>query len=119
VTTPDLSLVRQMDNAQEGYRPVAGGVLSVDVERARAVVGELRAVADDLALLRRDLIPDAVTAPAADAVSQNAAAQAVKMLRASRSYLVSWHQDLMAAVVALERQIADYEQADYEQTARL
>jgi len=117
VTTPDLSLVRQMDNAQEGYRPVAGGVLSVDVERARLVVGELRAVADDLAAISAETALLHVLPPGADAVSRNAAAQATKMILASRAYLRRWQQDLRAGIEALEQQIADYERVDLQARA--
>lgn len=112
MTTPDPSLVRQMDNAQEGYRPVAGGVLSVDVERARAAIRELRAIAEEVASVSAGTGFEAIVPPASDEVSTNAAAQATRMVFAARSYLRQWHSDLRAGITALERQVADYEQAD-------
>jgi len=118
VTTPDLSLVRQMDNAQEGYRPVAGEVLSVDVERARAVVGELQETAAQVMSLWHELSTTQVLPPAQDEVSRNAAIQAGRMLVAARAYLTTWHDDLLAGIEALSRQIDSYQLADQRNASR-
>ena len=112
MTTPDLGLMRQMDNAQEGYRAAPGGVLSVDVERARAVVAQLREVADEVAAISRGMAFARIDAPASDEVSRNAAAQATTMMLSARTYLRRWQEDLVAGIGALEQQISDYEHTD-------
>lgn len=119
MTAPNVGYARLLDHAQERYAPVlTGRALAIDVERAREVVGRLEAVADEVGELVSSLALMHVTAPGADVVSRNAARQGSKMVIAARSYLETWHRDLMNAIVSLRQQVHDYESADSRNAAR-
>jgi len=112
--------VRMWDLAQERYVPaVTGRGVRMDVEKARGVVRELETLADELAQVRFDLQPIAVTPAASDPVSGNVAAQASRMLSQSRAFLASWHEDLHAAIRALTSQVDAYGNVDTRNSARL
>ncbi|MCF7553321.1 hypothetical protein [Pseudonocardia sp. WMMC193] len=120
MTAPNVGYARLLDHAQEGYAPVlTGRALAIDVERAREVVGRLEAVADELRSEVERLAMIQVVPPGHDPVSRNAAAQSDRMIFASRAYLRSWHDDVVAGIDALRQQIADFVEADRRNAARL
>lgn len=83
------------------------------------MVRELEHVADELAQVRFDLQPIAVTRAASDPVSGNVAAQAGRMLSQSRAFLASWHEDLHAAIRALSSRVDTYWNVDSRNSSRL
>ncbi|MEU7813348.1 PE domain-containing protein [Pseudonocardia sp. NPDC049154] len=88
-------------------------VLRVDPERVEGLVGRLEGVIEQVALVEVALRTiGAVRAPGLDAVSENAAAQATRMVEVSRSFLAVWRGQLVAAAGALEKQRDGYVTAD-------
>ncbi|MCE3556131.1 PE domain-containing protein [Pseudonocardia sp. RS11V-5] len=88
-------------------------VLRVDPERVEGLVGRLEGVIREVAVVEANLRTlNAVRAPAADVVSINSAAQAGKMVEASRVYLASWREQLIAAAAAIKKQRDGYLAAD-------
>jgi hypothetical protein len=88
-------------------------VLRVDPERVEGMVRRLEGVIREVAMVEVSLkAVGAVDAPGVDAVSRNAAAQAVKMVEGASSYLADWREQLVLAAEAVRRQNAGYLAAD-------
>jgi hypothetical protein len=95
-------------------RPSSGGgqALSVDPERIGELRRRLATLVDTVATVRDDLQAIRVAAPGNDPVSRNAAMQAGSMMEASHVYVESWLKSLTAAILALDRQVDSYQNAD-------
>lgn len=129
VTSPSDSVdpadIRRVDDAQIVWSDavpsgngMVGGV-SLDPEVARAFAAKLSEIAVALGRIDIQLESLAVPSPADDDVSRNAVIQASTMIEASRHYVQRWRSQLATAGIALERQLAAYEQVENSNEARV
>lgn len=111
---------RRWESAQDTLAPSpsAGRALSIDVERAREVVGRLEAAADEIRRQAESMLAIQVSPPGSDVVSRNAAAQCDNMIFAARRFLESWHGNVVYAAQAIQQQTEDYVRIDEQNLRR-
>jgi hypothetical protein len=91
----------------------------LEPEVARAFSARLGEVLESLAQTETLFSPLAISMPSQDLVSSNASRQALRMINDARAYVEAWRGQLSAARLALESQLAAYEDVERQNEAQV
>jgi hypothetical protein len=128
VTSPsdsvDAADIRRVDDAQIIWTdavPTVGGApgqVRLEPEVARAFSVRLGEVVKSVLGAEVLLDPVLTSFPSMDPVSNNAASQSARMINDARTYLEAWRRQLWEARMALDAQLAAYEDVEQRNLGR-